>query len=329
MLRVEIVIYPEFKLFEAVAPMTVFHYANKHLELTGKRPFYDVHLLSDEAGAIFSDTGTPLVAEPIFSKLSQAHTILLVGSHDILTAVGRHPKIIDWTAQIAPKTKRLAGLCSGAFFLASAGLLNGKNATTHWRMGEALQRLYPDIHVDADAIFIQQGNLWTSAGVSAATDLALAFVEDDLGSDLALNVARDLVVHLKRSGGQSQFSADLTAQSTSIPPVRIAQQWMLENLADKISIPQVADVAKMSLRSFNRLFLNETGVSPSEFLEGGRLEKARRLIADSDRPFKSIAFECGFQTTERMRHTFQKHLALTPAEYRKRIKQMKLEHTHS
>lgn len=323
MRRIEIVIYPEFKLFEAISPMTVFHYANKHLDLLNRRPYYDIHLLSSDSGPIPSDVGSVLIAESIFSPRPNAHTVLLVGAHDILTALTRHPKIVDWVAQIGPKTPRLAGLCSGAFFLASTGLLDGKRATTHWRMGDALKRLYPSIEVDDDAIFIQQGNIWTSAGVSAAIDLALAFVEDDLGSEIALNVARDLVVHLKRPGGQSQFSADLNAQITTVSPIRHAQQWMLENLAYKITIPEVAAEVNMSLRSFNRLFSKETGIAPSEFLERGRLEKARRLIADSERPFKNIAFNCGFQTTERMRHVFQKHMNVSPAEYRNHLRQTK------
>lgn len=320
MQRVEIVIYPEFKLFEAISPMTVFHYANKHLDQKNKRQFYDVHIMSHESGLVYSDTGSPLFAGSIFDDKPNAHTVLLVGAHDILTAVTRYPQITDWVAGIAPNTKRLVGLCSGAFFLAATGLLDGKKATTHWRMGDALRRLYPAIEVDDDAIFIQQENLWTSAGVSAAIDLALAFVEDDLGSDLALEVARDLVVHLKRPGGQSQFSADLNAQITTLPPIRRAQQWMLENLAHKISMPAVAAEINMSLRTFNRLFFKETGITPSEFLERGRLEKARRLISDSGRPLKSIAFECGFLTQERMRNTFQKHIGLSPVEYRKNLK---------
>ena len=319
MIKIEVVIYPEFKLFEAVAPMTVFHYANKHLDVLGRRPYYEVQLVSHQSGAVYSDTGVPLSAMSIFTDRPKAHTVLLAGAHDILTVVAKYPQIADWVAGISADTERLVGLCSGAFFLASTGLLDGKRATTHWRMGEALEKLYPAIEVDADAIFIQQGNIWTSAGVSAAIDLALAFVEQDLGQEIALNVARDLVVHLKRPGGQSQFSMDLNAQVSMVSPVRQAQQWMLENLHRKINMPDVAEQIHMSLRSFNRLFVKETGMTPSDFLERGRLEKARRMIADADRPLKSIAFECGFMSDERMRHVFQKHLGLSPVVYKKNL----------
>ena len=320
MIRVELVIYPEFKLFEAVSPMTVFHYANKHLELINRKPYYDVHLMSSVDYLVKSDTGASLPAHSIFAAKPLAHTVLLVGSHDILTAVAKYPEISDWVREIAPQTKRLVGLCSGAFFLAATGLLDGKKATTHWRMSDALKRLYPKIEVDSDAIFIQQQNIWTSAGVSAATDLALAFVEQDLGQDIALNVARDLVVHLKRPGGQSQFSIDLNTQMNMMSPVRHAQQWMLEHLSEPIHMPDVAAAVKMSLRSFNRIFMKETGITPSDFLERGRLERARRMIADSDRPLKNIAFEAGFLNDERMRHVFQKHFDMSPSTYKKSLK---------
>lgn len=316
---IDIVIYPEFKSFEAIGPMTVFAYANKHLEAQGKKAGYEVRVVSTQPGPIPSDTLMSLNASHVLSDESLPDSVLVVGAHEIERIVEEQPEIVDWTKRIAGKVERFAALCSGAFFLAEAGLLNGKRATTHWRMAEVMQQRYPEIQVDIDSIFIRQGNLWTSAGVSASVDLALAFVEADFGHDLALSVARDLVIFLKRPGGQSQFSANLTTQMTQASGIRTVQEWVLNNIDQKISVSQMANQAAMSLRNFTRTFHKEVGICPSEFLEKARIDKARRLLSESDLPMKSVAFKCGFATTDQMRIGFRKHLSVTPKEYRERF----------
>ncbi|WP_449432492.1 GlxA family transcriptional regulator [Pseudomonas putida] len=316
---IDMVIYPEFKSFEAIGPMTVFTYANKHLQAQGKEPGYSVRVISSQVGPVQSDTLMNLEATLALNLLDLPHTIMLVGAHDIEQAVEKNPNIVQWAKQAATKVERFAALCSGAFFLAAAGHLNGKRATTHWRMADTLKRRYPNIQVEADSIFIKQDNLWTSAGVSASVDLALAFVELDYGHELALDVARDLVIFLKRPGGQSQFSANLTSQMTTSTCMRGVQQWVIENIDKKISIPQMAEQASMSLRNFTRLFSKEVGLKPSEFIEKARIDKARRLLSESELPLKSIAFKCGFATPDQMRVGFRKHLSVSPKEYRDRF----------
>lgn len=316
---VDMVIYPEFKSFEAIGPMTVFTYANKHLETQGKSSGYEVRIVSTRIGAVQSDTLMSLHATSALNCNELPHTVMIVGAHEIERAVDQNPEIVQWTKDIAPKVERFAALCSGAFFLAAAGLLNGKRATTHWRMADVLQKSHPEIEVEIDSIFIKQDNLWTSAGVSASVDLALAFVEQDFGHELALDVARDLVIFLKRPGGQSQFSANLTSQMTHSTCMRDVQEWVIANIDKKITIPQMAEHAAMSLRNFTRLFNKEAGLKPSEFLEKARIDKARRLLSESELPLKSIAFKCGFATADQMRVGFRKHLSVTPKEYRDRF----------
>lgn len=317
--HVEMVIYPEFKSFEAIGPMTVFTYANKYLQSQGMAAGYDVKLVSTQAGPVTSDTGVSFHANHELGAQPLPHSVMIVGAHDIERIVCEQQAIVEWLKLNNAKVSRIAALCSGAFFLAQAGLLSGRRATTHWRMAQVFQERFPETQVDIDSIFIRQGNLWTSAGVSASVDLALAFVEEDFGHDLALKVARDLVIFLKRPGGQSQFSANLTAQMTQAPIIRNVQEWALANIQQKIGVGLMASRAAMSTRTFTRTFHREVGVCPSEFLERARIDLARRLLSEGDLPVKSIAFKCGFSTADQMRVSFRKYLAVTPMEYRQRF----------
>lgn len=326
LLRVDIVIYPGFKLLEAVGPLTEFSYANTHLCEQGKSPAYEIRIVTPQPGSVPSDTLLSLEVSHGLDEASLADTVMLVGAPRIEEVLKRSAPIIEWARRVSPRVRRFAALCSGSFFLAACGALSGKRATTHWRVASLLQGHYPSIQVDADAIFIQQGNLWTSAGVSAAIDLALAFVEQDCGRDLALLVARDLVIFLKRPGGQAQFSADLTSQMTQSPTMRETQRWILENLERKISVAQLAELNAMSVCNFSRIFHRETQVSPAEFIERARVEKARRLLEDSQLPLKTIAFHCGFTSDDQLRKSFQKHLSASPKDYRKRFATAKQSH---
>jgi transcriptional regulator GlxA family with amidase domain len=226
---VDILIYPGFKSMEAVGPVSVFTYANRHLERRSDPRRYDIRVVAPEPGMIPSDTLLSLEATTRLSVDDASDTVLIAGAPDIERALDEMPMIVDWCRVSSSRISRLAALCSGSFFLAASGALDGKRTTTHWSVAALLQHRFPRVHVDADAIFIQDGNLWTSAGVTAAIDLALAFVEQDFGRDLALEVARDLVIFLKRPGGQSQFSTVLTSQSYragSSPISKIRSGWM-------------------------------------------------------------------------------------------------------
>lgn len=246
------------------------------------------------------------------------HTALVVGSRDIKTAISEQRLIVDWCRQAATRIERLVGVCSGAFFLAQAGVLDGLDVTTHWSVASKLANDYPAVNVNSDAIFIENDRIWTCADVSAAIDLSLALVEQDLGLDVAMKVARDLVVYLKRPGVQSQFGQHLDSQMTQHSAVRGLQLWILNNLSQAMTLESLAAQANMSSRNLRRLFHKQVGSSPFEFIESARLEQARRLLVDSDAAIKKIAHQCGFGSEDQMRRVFQRHLDTTPRQYRAR-----------
>ncbi|TFY92844.1 GlxA family transcriptional regulator [Pseudomonas nabeulensis] len=315
---VHIVIYPGFKSLEAVGALTVFDYANARLRAKGERPLYTLQLVAPEGGLVRSDTFIQLAAERLHDT-GLPHTALVVGARDINTAVKQNRTIVDWCRTSGSKIQRLVGVCSGAFFLAQAGILDGLDATTHWSVANRLEAEFPAVNVNADAIFIQNGGIWTCAGMSAAIDLSLALVEQDLGQEVALNIARELVVYLKRPGGQSQFSQHLDSQMTPHSGIRELQKWILQNLRQDLSLEVLARQANMSSRNLRRVFQQQTESSPSQFIERARLEQARRLLVDGDTALKRIAAACGFGSEDHMRKVFQRQLGVTPKAYRDKI----------
>lgn len=316
---VDIIVYPGFKAVEAIGPMSVFEYANLHLQRRGKPSGYDVRIASCQTGMVRSDTLMSLEATKALNPLSLPDNAMIVGARHIQDALRESAGIIDWVAAVAPRLKRLSSLCSGAFFLAAAGVLDGKRATTHWSVAERLQAAYPAIDVAADAIFIRSGNVWTSAGVTAGIDLALAQVEEDFGRDLALEVATEMVVFLKRPGGQSQFSTHLLSERTTRPNIRELQNWILDHLQDKLSVAQLAEKAMMSERHFTRVFQQEVGKSAQEFIEHCRLERATSLLAELSLTLKMVAARAGFTDEAHMRRVFLKKIGITPKLYRERF----------
>lgn len=318
-LTVDIVIYDGFKALEAIGALSVFNYANTHMQRRGLDGRYDVKLVAAQAGDIMSDIGVPLHAPKSLDILTIPHTAIIVGAWDIESALDKAPEVVHWIGAAAARLKRTAALCSGAFFLAEADLLDGKRATTHWAVADVLKARHPRVRVDADCIFIREGSIWTSAGVTAGIDLALALVEEDVGLDIALDVARDLVVYLKRPGGQSQFSSHLASQTTRHPSVRELQSWILANIDKDIGPTDMAQRLSMSVRTFNRRFKRETGTTPTEFLRRARIEAARRMLEEGELPAKTIAARAGFTTYEALRNGFQNVLGVTPLEYRERF----------
>ncbi|SDF75317.1 MULTISPECIES: GlxA family transcriptional regulator [unclassified Duganella] len=318
-ITVDIVVYPGFKAMEAIGPMSVFEYANLHLQRRGKAPGYDVRIASYKTGMVRSDTLMSLDATKALNPLALPDNAIIVGARHIQQAMAESAAITDWVAAVAPRIKLLTALCSGAFFLAAAGVLDGKRATTHWSVAERLQAEYPAIEVDADAIFIRSDNVWTSAGVTAGIDLALALVEEDYGRDLALEVATEMVVYLKRPGGQSQFSAHLRSERTTRPNIRELQNWILDHLQERLSVSQLAQKAMMSERHFARVFQQEVGLSVQEFIEMCRFERATQLLADLALPLKSVAARACFTDEAHMRRVFIKKLGITPKVYRERF----------
>ena len=317
--QIDLVLYEGFKALEAIGPLSVFEYANFHLLKSGRPEGYRLKLVSVKVGTVRSDTHMSLEATDVLSADALPHTAIIVGTRRISEALEKNQAIVAWAATVAPRIERLVSLCAGSFFLAAAGLLDGRKATTHWGLASQLAQMFPAVQVLPDAIYVREGKLWTSAGVTAGIDLALALVEEDYGRSLALEVARDLVVYLKRPGGQSQFSAHLNLQNTSHPGIRDVQDWVLSNISQAFDLPVMAERAAMSERNFRRVFIRETGVSPIRFVETSRLEAARRLLEEGDLPLKSVAARVGLSSEQALRQLFVRNLNLSPVEYRKRF----------
>ncbi|MRW88592.1 helix-turn-helix domain-containing protein [Duganella sp. FT80W] len=318
-ITVDIIVYPGFKAMEAIGPMSVFEYANLHLQRRGAGPGYDVRVAASALGPVRSDTLMSLDATKTLNTLALPDSAIIGGARHIQQALASGGALVDWVAAVAPRIRRLASLCSGAYFLAAAGALDGKRATTHWSVAERLQAEFPAIDVDADAIFIRADNVWTSAGVTAGIDLALALVEEDYGRDLALEVATEMVVYLKRPGGQSQFSAHLLSERTARPSIRELQAWILDNLHQRLSVAQLAQKAMMSERHFARVFQQEVGLSTQDYIEQCRFERATQLLAELALPLKTVAARACFSDEAHMRRVFMKRLGIPPKIYRERF----------
>jgi transcriptional regulator GlxA family with amidase domain len=254
--------------------------------------------------------GTDLLA------VDPPHTLIVPGGPG---ARAEQPELVAWLRAPAHAATRLVSVCTGAFLLAEAGLLDGRAATTHWGQCAPLARQYPLVRVDPDPIYVRDGHIATSAGVTSGIDLSLALVEEDLGRDVALTVARGLVVFLRRPGGQNQFSTHLRAQTAHRRPLREVQRWIAEHPDADLSVEVLAQRASLSPRQFARAFTAETGATPGQYVDATRLETARRLLEDTDEGIERVARRCGYRTTEAMRRAFHRTLGLSPAEYRRRF----------
>lgn len=280
---------------------------------------YEVRTLSADGAPVRTSSGLTLVPDGTLEQAPRTiHTLVVPGGDGTRAAV-RDEALLRWLAETSARARLTASVCTGAFLLAAAGLLDGRRVTTHWASAEALARRHPDVTVDPDPIFIRDGNVWTSAGVTAGMDLALALVEDDHDSELALSVARHLVLFLRRPGNQSQFSATLASQQPGREPLREVQRSVVEHVAGDHSVEAMAERAHMSPRHFARAFRAEAGVTPARYVERVRLEAARRLLEDSAEPIAAVAGTCGFGTAETMRRVFLRTLEVGPAEYRRRF----------
>jgi transcriptional regulator GlxA family with amidase domain len=247
-------------------------------------------------------------------------TVMVPGSFHIDEVVPEADVLVDWLRDAARAARRVTSVCTGAFLLAEAGLLSGKRAATHWMMCDGLRERFPDVEVDRDAIFVREGSVWTSAGVTTCIDLALALVEEDCGREVAMRVARELVVFMKRPGGQSQFSQFLESQARDDGMFDELHLWIGNHLSDEnLTVEALAERANMSPRNFARLYKQKTGRTPAKALEVFRLEAARRMLEGSGHGVARVARLCGFGDEGRMRMTFLRNLAVTPRDYRRRF----------
>jgi transcriptional regulator GlxA family with amidase domain len=304
---------------DITGPHEVFALSS-HLALGDSFPPYRLVLLADHAGPFRATSGLNLVADGSWRDFrGQADTLLVAGGPD-MTHVMENRKLLAWLRAMSGRTRRIGSICTGAFALAEAGLLESRRATTHWMDVERLAKEYPKVTVEPDAIYVKDGNIFTSAGITAGMDLALALVEDDLGQEAALAVARMLVLYLKRPGGQSQFSTSLQAQATEGRRLSSLLLWLAEHYHEPITVETMAHRAAMSERTFARVFVAETGNTPAYYLEKLRLEHAIRLLESTGISLDRAALDCGFTGREQLRRTFQRHRGITPQEYQKRFR---------
>jgi transcriptional regulator GlxA family with amidase domain len=319
--RVVIVAFPGANLLDVAGPTEVFASLAESRGDDGAEVCYSIELAATERDLrVRTSGGLVVVADCHVSELSGAIDTLLLpgglGAWDVM----RDPDLLGQFRRIAPLARRVGSVCNGAFLLAAAGLLDGRRATTHWRWCARLAEEYPTVRVEPDAIFVRDGEVYTSAGVTTGLDLALAFVEQDLGREAALEIARHLVMFVRRPGGQSQFSPLLEMQASDRRPLRDLQAWIAGNLAEDLSVEALAGRAHMSARNFARAFRKEIGTTPARFVERLRVDAARRRLEESDAGLDRIARECGFGGADSMRRSFHRALRVAPGDYRDRFR---------
>ncbi|MEU6278321.1 GlxA family transcriptional regulator [Streptomyces populi] len=312
MRTVLIVLFDGVQSLDVTGPLEVFAGAE-----TYRGGSYGIGTASLDGAPVRSSSGLVLVPDRALADAPVPHTLLVPGGSGTRRP---DPGLIGWLRAHGPRAERLVSVCTGAALLAAAGLLDGRRATTHWAHCDRLARDHPAVTVEPDPIYVRDGNVSTSAGVTSGIDLALALVEEDLGRDAALTIARHLVVFLRRPGNQAQFSAQLAAQTARREPLREVQRWISEHPGDDLSVEALAVRARLSPRHFARAFRTETGTTPGRYVERVRLEHARRLLEDTTDGVEEVARACGYGTPEAMRRVFVKLLGSAPAEYRRRFR---------
>lgn len=312
--RVSFVIFAGFELLDLAGPFEVFHQANR---LSGG---YSCEVIARMAGPVRSDSSLPVDAGyGVDDRDPGGIDTLVVAGGPGVDAARDDAALVEWIGSAGTAARRVTSVCSGVFLLAAAGLVSGRRVTSHWSRAAQLAREHPELVVDCDPIFIKDGRVWTSAGVTAGMDLALALVDEDLGRDVALAVARELVLFLRRPGSQSQFSVPLWSPQPSTNPIRAVVSAVHADPGARHTIGDLAGHARMSPRQLQRRFTDEIGIAPGGYVERVRVEAARRALAERTDPLESIARRCGFGTGETLRRVFHKHLGVSPSEYRTRF----------
>ena len=314
--RIVVLVVPPIDELDLVGPIQVFSAANR---LVGKS-VYEVEIATNAKELNVQGEGGLLsfAAQGRFQDVKgKFDSLLLVCG--LATRTARDPALFAWMRKMAPLVRRLGSVCVGSFLLAEAGLLNGKRATTHWKFGREMASRYPKVLVEFNPIWVKDGNIYTSAGISAGIDLALAWVEEDCGSRISHEIAREFVLFLLRPGGQTQLSASLSAQASEMKAIRELQVWIAENLPNNLSVPKLAERAAMSVRNFERVFTRELGKTPSHYVLQMRSEAARRQLERTDQGLKQIAAACGFGSADSMRRAFLRSVGITPDKYRRQL----------
>jgi transcriptional regulator GlxA family with amidase domain len=317
--------FDHVQLLDVAGPVQTFASANEMVEEAGGTAPYRIDVVSRRGGVVCTSAGLPLLTRSIGGATgkSRIDTLIIPGGSGVHQAL-QDTRVINWVRKRFPASRRIASVCTGAFLLAETGLLAGLRATTHWKSCTRLQQAHPDIHVDPDPIYVRANRIWTSAGVTAGIDLSLALIEEDLGRKVAMQVARHLVVFLKRPGGQSQFSVALEAQATAADgnaPNHFTplHGWIAEHLTGDLRVERLAEQAGMSPRTFARVYAAKMATTPARMVEKIRVEAVRRILEETDMPIKRIASECGFGQEDRLRRAFFRQVGTTPAAYRARF----------
>jgi transcriptional regulator GlxA family with amidase domain len=314
--HIVVLVYPDVMAMDVCGPMEAFAMANS----LANRGLYRLSITAATTDPVSTSLGFCIVPNYALADLEGPIDTLLVAGGYGHVAASRDRALTDWLREAAPRARRHGSICTGAFPLAASGLLDGKRATTHWALAASFTRDFPSTTLEIDNIFVRDGQTYTSAGISAGIDLALAMIEEDHGRTFALRVARSMVVFLKRPGGQSQFSTHLQAQFSSIPAIRKAQEWALAHLSEDLSAKALAARVGMSERNFRRLFVDGLRETPREYVERIRLDEARRQIEDTDLPAQAVAKRCGFGTVYSFRRAFVRQFGVTPQWYRSHFK---------
>lgn len=319
-----IVVMPDVQLMHAAGPCDVFTYTSKIL--AGSPGFdtgaYDVVLASAIPELrIVSNSGMPVsCASSVLDISEPIDTLIIAGASSVAAMENIDTSFYNWLMAIYPYVRRVAAICTGAFVLAKAGILDHKTATTHYEFCSQLKSSYPAIKVDTNPFFVRDGKVYTSGGVSSGINLSLALIEEDFGREVALKVARKLVLELKRPGNQAQFSTFLPAFELKSSLVKNLRPWLMAHIADDIKVEQMAEQANMSPRNFARVFVNDTGLTPAKFIEKLRIEAARKYLEDTDLSIEQISEKCGLGSMVSMRRVFLRHLEISPSYYRNSFK---------
>ncbi|MEI6000751.1 GlxA family transcriptional regulator [Paraburkholderia bengalensis] len=316
-MRIALLVFPGVQMLDLAGPMDVFTEANCQL---GDPNAYALLTVAPTLETLSASNGMRFLPDASIADAPCDIDTLLVAGSPRINEYEENGELIAWLVGQSRYVRRLGSVCSGAFLLARAGLLTGRRATTHWNSAARLAKNYPNVRVEPDHIFVKDGPVYTSAGVTAGMDLALALVEEDHGRGVALRVARELVMFVKRPGGQSQYSLHLAAQVTERSPLRDIQESILNDLSADLSVEVLAGRAGMSVRNFSRMFKRETGTTPGDFVEIARVQAARRMLEESDTPLKKVAYLCGFSDQNSLRRAFIRRLGVTPIEYRQRFR---------
>ena len=317
--HIVILVPPLTSILDVAGPFEVFSKTSDYVQLNNDKRYYTLHSLSmDDSLSVSSNSGMPIICEGGLASINYPIDKVLIAGRGSYTH-GVPEKILQWLKDLHrdhPEV-RIGSICAGAFILAEAGLLDGKSATTHWKLWDQLAKQYPAVQVEKDPIYVKQGNIYTSAGISTGIDLSLALVEEDLGRDIAIEISRILVLYLKRPGNQSQFSNILQTQKTDYRPVKDMIEWVQEHLDQDLSVESLAEKVAMSSRNFSRVFFRETGVTPAKFIEKTRVEAARRRLEECNLSLDEVARQCGLGDANGLRRLFHRHLKTTPGVYRK------------